>query len=369
MDTGPGRSLPAQPTVETCPHRRTQPGGESRDPAVCDLVGRLLGAVEAVVDRDVCEACCRSFPPTGRDLNPVVASVVFARANRLTETSPDRAAADRFRRIAESALDDLDILDDGSSGATPTVDGKRGRLARLVPPPRTRTGGRVREWAVGVTTSPRIHPTLDACLDSLARAGWDRPHLFIDGPVRLPDRYASLPATYRSERLGAWPNYLLAMAELLMLRPRANAYLIVQDDVIFFEQESIPRYLERVLWPGTGPCLVSLYCCEDDQARRPGWRAIPGIATSGPLAMVYPPEIAKAFVTDFGLFEHRWHPDEKSATAIRDLIPMWASRQGVAVWFPTPSLAQHIGETSTVWPGLRTSGARRAGRFAGGPGT
>lgn len=153
-----------------------------------------------------------------------------------------------------------------------------------------------------------------------------------------------------------------------MLRPRAGAFLIVQDDVVFYEAESLPRYLERVLWPGPGPCLVSLYCCEDGQPDPAGWWPIPGIVSSGPLAMVFPPELAKAFVTDFDLFERRWRPDEKSATSIGDLIPTWAVRQGVAIWLPTPSLVQRIGATSTIWPGLRSTGARRAGRFAGGPG-
>ncbi len=105
----------------------------------------------------------------------------------------------------------------------------------------------VSTWAIGVTTSPRIHPTLDLCLDSIVQAGWARPQLFIDGPVRIADRHASLPATCRSERVGAWPNYYLALAELMLRQPRSDAFVLVQDDAVFYNHESLPRYLERRL--------------------------------------------------------------------------------------------------------------------------
>ena len=218
---------------------------------------------------------------------------------------------------------------------------------------------------MGVTTSPRIQATLEPCLDGLLRAGWDRPHLFIDGPVRVADRHASLPATYRRERVGAWPNYFLALAELLLLRPRAEAFMIVQDDALFYDSESLPKYLEHVLWPSREPCLVSLYCCVDDQAPRPGWREVSRVPVTGPVALVFPPEIAKSFLTDFAVFEHRWQPDETAATSLGDLIATWCHGQGITTWFPTPSLVRHIGDTSTIWPGARASGSRQAGKIAG----
>jgi hypothetical protein len=82
---------------------------------------------------------------------------------------------------------------------------------------------------------------------------------------------------------------------------------------------------------------------------------------------LFPAVIAKAFLTDFAVLERRWHPDEKVATTLGDLITTWANRQGIATWFPTPSLVRHIGDTSTLWPALRASGAQRAGRFADDP--
>ena len=92
-------------------------------------------------------------------------------------------------------------------------------LAELVPPPSVRHGRRVRDWAVGVTTAPRVQATLGPCLDSLVRAGWGRPQLFIDAAVNVPEPHQELPRTARDEPLGAWPNYELALTELLLRRP------------------------------------------------------------------------------------------------------------------------------------------------------
>jgi hypothetical protein len=368
MNNGDGNPVHPPPTVETCPYRRSGTDDASKGTATCDLVSLLLNEPAgdaASVSRDVCEACCRAFPPTTRDLNPVVASMVFTRATRLAESISDGPTSERLRRVGEVARERLDVLYVETHERPQVHNRARPRLSRLLPPPRVRVGQPVRDWAVGVTTSPRIHATLEACLDSLLHAGWEHPHLFIDGPVRVSDRHTSLPTTYRRERVGAWPNYFLALAELLLLRPRAEAFMVVQDDALFYEHESLPRYLEHVLWPAPWPCLVSLYCCGDDQAERPGWRAVPGLAVSGPLALVFPAELAKAFVTDFAVFEHRWQPDERAATSLGDLITIWANCEGIATWFPTPSLVQHIGDTSTLWPGAHASGARRAGRFAG----
>ena len=33
---------------------------------------------------------------------------------------------------------------------------------------------------------------------------------------------------------------------------------------------------------------------------------------------------------------------------VDDVIGMWAERSDVPIWYPTPSLVQHIGETSTI---------------------
>ena len=73
------------PTVDTCRWRRPPAGG---DPAACGLAASLLGVAPgglvAVAD-EACAACCRSFPPTRRTPNPVVAGLLHAAASRVLD--------------------------------------------------------------------------------------------------------------------------------------------------------------------------------------------------------------------------------------------------------------------------------------------
>src|SRR5262249_54370050 len=124
-------------------------------------------------------------------------------------------------------------------------------------------------------------------------------------------------------------------------------------------------YLESVCWPGKSPCLVSLYCSRADTAATPGWHPSDSMMRSGPVALAFPRELAKAFITDKDVFEHRWERDELAATCIGDVISIWAYERGVPVWLPTPSLVQHVGDTSTIWPLARARGKRQAILFVG----
>jgi len=270
-----------------------------------------------------------------------------------------------MEQLAKRARESLDVLYAATLPAAKSEPDVVGPLRQVLPPPPRRHGRRVQEWAVGVTTAPRRQETLEACLASLVRAGWETPYLFVDSAVRIPERFTTLPGTFRDERIGAWPNYYLALAELLMRRPHADAYMIVQDDVVFYDREPLTDYLAAVLWPGKVPGLVSLYCSAADAQGQRGWHCHDGFWTAGPLALVFPREPAKTFLTDRAVFEHRWLPDPVRATSLTGLVNRFAWDRRLPVWFPTPSLVQHIGETSTLWPRARALGHRRAEPFAG----
>lgn len=353
--------------VENCPYRRPVSGAETDAFASCELVDASLCGLqsEEPVPRNACEACCRSFPPSPGRMNPVVASLVFARAGRLVSDLAPGADADRLNQAIATARECLDFVYQEPLELTQAETPGGPALESIVPPPRQRHGPRVQSWAVGVTTAPRIRPTLETCLDSLIRAGWHRPHLFIDAAVHIPEPFQHLPYNFRAEPIGAWPSYYLALSELLLRYPRADAYLIVQDDALCYTGQSLTRYLEGVLWPGKRPGLASLYCAEADRAEQPGWHALDRPACSGPVALAFPRELAKAFLTDRAVLEHRWHPDERAATAIGGLISRWAYERGLPIWLPTPSLVQHLGETSTLWPRARALGPYRSSAFAG----
>ena len=95
-----------------CSYRRSDGGGG----AACGLVQMLLQrpAVECGVNDEVCLACCRSFPPTPQNPNPVVTSHLVATAARVIERldscDPQRERLRKlWRRGVEQLPSDLDL--------------------------------------------------------------------------------------------------------------------------------------------------------------------------------------------------------------------------------------------------------------------
>jgi hypothetical protein len=122
------------------------------------------------------------------------------------------------------------------------------------------------------------------------------------------------------------------------------------------------------LWPDGRPCLVSLYCSSAYSARDFGWRPLPSRWTWGALAFVFPRCLAQDFLLDRAVCNHRWGrwQERDRGLANTDLvIGRWALRRGIRTWYPTPSLVQHVGVTSTLGLGLQAVGERRADRWVG----
>jgi hypothetical protein len=216
-----------------------------------------------------------------------------------------------------------------------------------------------------VTTAPRRQPTLSGCLDSLLRAGWERPRLFVDGPVAVEARFADLPVTVRETRVGAWPNFYLALAEMLMREPKADAFFLIQDDVLLYDRRDLRRYLEECLWPADPVGAVSLFCSSTYTRPQAGWHAPEAPWVWGAQTFLFPRASAKRLVADPDVLEHRWSGRNQGLANIDVVVGEWAARHGLAVYCPTPSLAQHVGHTSTLWPDALIEGGRWADRFAG----
>ncbi|WP_165070055.1 glycosyltransferase family protein [Paludisphaera rhizosphaerae] len=396
------------PTVETCRWRR--PSGAHAQ-AECGLATSLMGRAAAgpvVVDDDACEACCRSFPPTRRTLNPVVAGLLHGAALRVLTLGDDPDAALALA-TAESALTvqtpeayrltpardvlpcawrggPVDLADDegpihrcehpdhdlaSASRCQACRDWTRRRpisprrsLDELVPPPPRRHGRPVRNWAVGVTTAPRRRPTLDGCLDGIVRAGWDAPRLFLDGTVRIPARHAHLPTSWREEAVGAWPAWFLSLTELIVQRPEADAYLMIQDDVALHDHEPLRDYLERVLWPGDRPGLVSLFHIGPEATW--GWRLNVDPNRLSAQALLFPPDLARALVADPTVVRAVLDSSADHHTPIPDVLNIWLARRSIDCWHTTPSLVQHVGDVSAIWDEAALTSDRRAPWFTGG---
>jgi hypothetical protein len=216
-----------------------------------------------------------------------------------------------------------------------------------------------------VTTAPRRQETLSVCLDSLLRAGWPVPRLFVDSRVEIAARFAKLPVTLREPAVGAWPSYYLGLAELLLREPTADAYLMIQDDALLYDRENVREYLECALWPKWPLAAVSLYCPMVYTQPSAGWHTRADLWVYGALAFAFPRESAKRLIADLRVLGHRWTKRNEGLANIDLVIGHWARRNNVPIVYPTPSLVQHIGDTSTLWPRGRALGARKADQFAG----
>jgi hypothetical protein len=413
--------------VEDCAFRTDVGGGGETQTARCDLLRQWLGpelaSVACNVERDACEACCASWPPSRSELNPVVASLLVTLCDDVVATEGvDARVVEKVSSLRGRAVESLDVswaepiptspvrsanantntcayfgaeigfrpVSTPHGGGRITVyecrhpnhrettpaeclicrdwSARAGvefpALRAILPVPERRQGSKVCTWSVGVITAPRRAPTLDMCLDSLIRAGWERPRLFVDSATTIATRHRDLPLTLREPRIGAFPNYYLAMAELVMRDPEADAFMLTEDDVVFSDREDLRSYLEEVLWPADPVGAVSLYCSSEYTKADAGWHRFDGAWVWGALAFIFSPESARQFLSDPLIFAHRASKNEGLADTDA-LIGVWSHQSDLPVFFPTPSLVQHIGDTSSLWPASRAVGLRRADRFAG----
>lgn len=220
-------------------------------------------------------------------------------------------------------------------------------------------------WAVGVTTAPRTNSTLSRCLASLASAGWTNPRVFAEPDCDVPSGYE---VTRRGSRVGAWPNWYLSLAELVMQDPLADCYFMVQDDVILCR--SVRPFLEIDLWPSGPVGVVSLYCPSIYHPRKSvadyGPHATSqGFGLVGALTFLFPAESARAMLQDTKVVEHRLKGRRRGLCNIDAIVGRWAQETGRNVYYYSPSLAGHIGETSSIWPNQEPRPSRTCQSFLG----
>ncbi len=228
----------------------------------------------------------------------------------------------------------------------------------------------VEKWAIGMTTAPRKRQELNATLSSLRRAGWrDRVYLFAEtGSRTFMARHLQGPVTLiqrQGPALGAWSNFLLALAELCQREPLADAYLMLQDDVDLCQ--SLRGYLEEKLWPGAQPGVVSLHT-PAHLAPRHGigfFKADLGWNAWGAQALVFSNHAARALLADIKVMDHRLKGPLGGNKNVDSVVGEWCRRTKHGFWLHAPSLAEHTGQHSTLWRGTKLEGRRKSADFPG----
>ena len=218
----------------------------------------------------------------------------------------------------------------------------------------------INHWSVGITTAPRTQPTLKETIDSLRRAGWQQLQLFAEPDVAMPENDPDLIISERPLRLGAFPNWYLSLTEMMLRNPKAEAYLICQDDVLFAQNSR--DYLERHLWPAAEIGVVSIYCPSHyQQNQTPGFvREDRGWSSWGALAYIFSNPSARLLLSDVAVLSHRGFGPADGMKQIDAVVGLWCERQQLPYYVHSPSLAQHVGETSTIYPNASALGHRKA---------
>jgi hypothetical protein len=203
---------------------------------------------------------------------------------------------------------------------------------------------------IGVTTAVRQEPTIGRTLESLSDSGCDLLHCFSDYGSTLPPKFEFIKNTQRDKLLGAWGNWFYSLKFLTENYP-AELYGMVQDDVIVCPNV-IPYIREHI--PQDADC-VSIFTpsCYKDISRwkRHEWR---GSKLWMAQALFFTRDAALSLLNS----EEVWRIE--GTKNIDNRVGLWAKYNGRRLYYHTPSLAQHIGETSTLWGDLSNQGYRSA---------
>lgn len=211
-------------------------------------------------------------------------------------------------------------------------------------------------WAVGMTAALRPpargeqpQDVLRESVASVIRAGWDHVHIFAEPD--LPGITVDDATILRNEeRLYPWLNFCHSLASLVLQQPRAEAYLIFQDDVRVSAHAR--EYIEREPRPNsTG--VASLYTCRTaHDPNTTGWHR-PLATPYGALAFLFSPVCAKLFVLTADL-------NSQYQNKIDMQVLWWAKARGLDFWAHSPSLIRHTGRESVIGGGRLTgSGGNR----------
>lgn len=205
-------------------------------------------------------------------------------------------------------------------------------------------------WSYGITTiMERMDTTLPRTIASLKAAGFDSPHLFVDGSLsqQLYNDQFGLNVTCRFPALRVTGNWICSMWELFVHNSHADFFAIFQDDIIM--SKGSREYIERTA--PKGRVYLNLYNVPQNERLKPvgmlhGWYPSNQYGR-GALGLVFRADAVQALLGAQHLLNKP-----------RDLERGWRTIDGAVVdsmrqcgfkeTVPFPSIVQHIGHLSTI---------------------
>lgn len=399
---------------QTCKYRRLEKKEGIPEKWYCGFISGITGAGDssfAAVRPDECALCCSISPPVPERPNYLTASLLLTDLGKIiAQGGVPGCTVGRAKELLPLAEDNLYVWKPADFEKEATVprrglcrhlgaqSGERlcqdctgrvrvkvfecehpGHLETTIRgcdqcedyDPELMPGGGVTKWAIGITTSPRRQGTLRRTLRSFRDAGWKREtvHIFAEkgsahiwdtlglGPFRVVRRAAP--------RSGAWPSFLLGLAELFLRDPKAEAYLMIQDDVDLVG--GLKEYLSEILWPAKECGCVSLHTPSHLAAKSGAgfFKAELWGRTWGAQGFIFPNESVRALLSDRIVIEHRLRGIGDGMQNVDSVVGEWCWRNDRPFWLHAPSLVEHTGLHSTLWERQSLEGRRSSKDFPG----
>lgn len=194
-------------------------------------------------------------------------------------------------------------------------------------------------WAYGITTVPeRVDTLLKTTLESLTKAGFDKPILFVDGltaeyspPLNVGGVVIFHP------KVGHIPNWQLCLLHLYSTQPNADRYAIFEDDLL--ATKNLRQYLDHTPYPERGYWNLlthpeNLLLTNGDE----GWH-LSNQRGRGAVGLVFNREIARAILSSHIFLDRSACGSVAADGMVMDSVHILGYREHIH--FPT--LLQHVG--------------------------
>lgn len=196
---------------------------------------------------------------------------------------------------------------------------------------------------IGIITTPRINETLNKSIESLRQSFYDVINVYAEpGEYDIKDQGVNLKIN--KEKLGCFKNYHNALSDLVT-RGKPHV-LVLSDDFVYarnlFKKIPFnPRCGYYALFTPTG--MIHPPCSLTER----GWNKVnTGWKTSFGGLYLMKTEMAKR-IMEHEFYQNHLNNYEKNQQ-IDHCIPEVCYQLGLDQWYPNPSLANHIGFSSTI---------------------
>lgn len=194
---------------------------------------------------------------------------------------------------------------------------------------------------VGMTTAPRVAPTVSQSIKSVNEAGWSNVWLFAEPNTLLKNVPVGTMITRNKQQQYAVRNFHCMVRTLVEAYPDVDYYLLLQDDIQV--AKNARQYLEQSFKHlKTERKVVHLYTPSTAQKDNfVGWHNCHNQPQQryGALAYAVPSPIARQL---------RNEPFKGKKAGIDSRLGLWCSRHNIQQIQHSPSLVRHTGHYGAI---------------------